>query len=218
MITVAEIQFDCPCCRKRFPSTTSTFRNILGPTTTDFFAMAAGEQYIHHGVHTCPSCGYTFEGDDPGQVNEEVRLFVREKITPLLPGGDIPSWRRYELLATIDEALGGDFYSLAMYYLQAAWCCYDLKMPVEEARFRRKAIEFFRKAWRPRTMDWELIYLVPYLVAEQYRRIGDLRKAREWYDRVINLEEEHPDRKLFVSLALQQKSEPKELMGEIMHP
>ncbi len=218
MITITKICHDCPCCGQHFRSTTCTFKNILGPTTTDFFSKAAGEQYIHHLVHTCTFCGYSFEEPDKGEVSDHVKAFVREKITPQLKGGDVPSWRKFEYLAMIDEELGADTYSLGMHYLQAAWCCHDLEDPEEEERYRAMAIKHLSKAFKPSTMDRELLFFIPYLVAEQYRRIGNVKKANQWYDKVIKMDEEHPDRDFFVSLAIHQKDNPVEFMDDIMHP
>ena len=59
--------------------------------------------------------------------------------------------------------------------------------------------------------------MVPYLIGEQHRRVGNKDDAILWYERVVEMETEHPDRDFFVSLALQQTLDPKDLMGEIIH-
>jgi uncharacterized protein (DUF2225 family) len=179
--------------------------------------MEAGEQSIHHQVHTCPHCGFSCEEMEEGELRDDVRRFVREVITPQLPDGGIPSWQKFEFLALIDESLGSGFYTLAMLYLHAAWCCYDLNQKESEKHYRKMAIEYFIMEIKPGTMDQDLIYLVPYLLAEQYRRIGEEDAAARWYDLVMEMDEDHPDRGFFMTLAAQQKLSPKELMGEIIH-
>ena len=218
MSSVAIVEFHCPCCGEHYESRIRTSASTLGLTTTDFFTKSAGEQSIHHQVHTCPHCGFSYEEMEEGELRDDVRQFVREVITPQLPDGEeIPSWKKYEFLALIDENLGSEFYTLGMLYLYAAWCCYDLKQKEGEKHYRKKAIEYFLKEVGSGTMDQDLIYLVPYLLAEQYRRIGDEDEAARWYDWVMEMDEEHSDRGFFMTLAAQQNLSPKEFMGEIIH-
>ncbi len=210
-------EFSCPCCGEDYESALRTWASTQGLTTTDFFTMAAGEQSLHYQVHTCPHCGFSYEEMGEGELREDVRRFVREVITPQLPDGDLPSWKKFEFLALIDESLGSGFYALGMVYLHAAWCCYDLKQNECEKHYRKMAIEYFIMVVEPGTVDQDIIYLVPYLLGEQYRRIGEKEMAARWYDRIMEMGEEHPDRDLFMTLATQQKLDPKEFMGEIMH-
>ncbi|MDF1536046.1 MAG: DUF2225 domain-containing protein [bacterium] len=217
MTTVKSVTFTCPCCGQDFTSHYCPTTNSLGPTTTDFFDMAAGEQPIHYKVHTCTHCGFSCEEMEKGELSRQVKKFVRDNITPKLTGDEIPSWTKFEFLALIDENVGSDPYSLGMIYLHAAWCAYDQKQTEAEARFRKKAIRYLEKAFTPETLDRDLLYLIPYLVAEQYRRTGEEESALQWYGYIIAMEEEHPDKVFFVSMAVQQSTDPKELMGEVMY-
>jgi uncharacterized protein (DUF2225 family) len=181
--------------------------------------MAAGEQSIHYQVHTCTHCGFSCEEMEieTGELSEEVKKFVRENITPRLTGDEVPSWTKFEFLALIDESVGSDPYSLGMIYLHAAWSAYDLKRSEAEAHFRKEAIRFLEKAFSSENLDRELLYLIPYLVAEQYRRTGDEESALQWYGYINEMDEDHPDRDFFVSMADQQSTDPKEFMGDIIH-
>jgi uncharacterized protein (DUF2225 family) len=179
--------------------------------------MAAGEQSIHYQVHTCPHCGFTSEEIEDDDLSEDVKRFVRQNITPLLPKGDIPSWTKFEFMALIDENIGSDPYSLGMIYLHAAWCCYDFQHLEAEDHYRKKVIHYLTNAFETGDLDEDLIYMVPYLIGEQHRRVGNRNDAIQWYERVIEMEKENPDRDFFVSLALQQTIDPKDLMGEIIH-
>jgi hypothetical protein len=155
---------------------------------------------------------------EEGELRDDVRRFVSEVITPQLPeDGEIPSWKKYEFLALIDEILGASRYSVGMMYLHAAWCCYDLKQQDCEKLYRERVIYQFLRELESGTMDEDLAYLVPYLLAEQYRRTGNEEEASRWYNWVMDMEEDHPDRGLFMTLAAQQNLDPKEFMGEIMH-
>ena len=124
---------------------------------------------------------------------------------------------KFEFMALIDENVGSDPYSLGMIYLHAAWCCYDLKHSEAEDRYREAVVYYLTNAFESGELDEELLYMVPYLIGEQHRRIGNRSDAIQWYERVIEMEQEHPDRDFFVSLALQQTLDPKDLMGEIIH-
>ena len=218
MSSLSEFDFVCPCCRENFRSAVRKSAATPGLTTTDFFTMAAGEQSIHYQVQTCTNCGFSYEEEEEGELMDDVRRFVQEVITPQIPeDGVIPSWKKYEFLALIDENLGAGAYSLGMLYLHAAWCCYDLQEREPEGACREKAILYFLKEIESGDMDEELVYLVPYLLAEQYRRTGNEEEAAKWYNWVIEMDEDHPDRGLFMTLAAQQSLDPKEFMGEIIH-
>lgn len=218
MSSLTESDFMCLCCGEYYKSSVLTSDSTPGYTTTDFFTMAAGEQSIHYQVQTCPHCGYTCEEQEEGELRDDVRRFIREVITPQIQGEDeIPSWKKYEYLALIDEYLGAGSYSLGMLYLHAAWCCYELKLVECEKSYRKKAIPYFLQEIRSGNMDEDLIYLVPYLLAEQYRRTDNEEEASIWYRWVIEMNEDHPDRGLFMTLAAQQNLDPKEFMGEIIH-
>lgn len=217
MTTIAEVTLHCPCCDRDFISYQCSPANSLGPTTTDFFDMAAGEQPIHYQVQTCTHCGFTCEEMESGELSEDVKKFVADKITPRLTGGDIPSWTKFEFLALIDESVGSDPYSLGMIYLHAAWCALDLKRTEAEAHFRKESIRYFETAFSPESLDRELLYLIPYLIAEQYRRTGDDESALQWYGFVLEMGEDHPDKDFFTALAASQSSDPKDFMGDIIH-
>ena len=218
MTSLTEYRYDCPCCSEQFETAFLTTPSTPAFTTTDFFTMAAGVQSIHYQVHTCPHCGYTWEEMEEGELRDDVRRFVREVITPQLSeGGEIPSWKKFEFQALIDEILGASRYSVGMMYLHAAWCCYDLNQPDKEKFYRERAIYQFHRQLEAEDMDPDLVYLVPYLLAEQYRRIGEGDDAARWYDVVLEMDEDHPDREFFRTLAAQQKLDPREYMGEIIH-
>ena len=217
MTTVDTVTFSCSCCGQEFISRHCPSTNSFGPTTTDFFDMAAGDQPIHYQVHTCTHCGFSCEEMEQEELSDEVKKFVAENITPRLTGEEIPSWTKFEFLALIDESVGSDPYSLGMIYLHAAWCAMDLKRTEAETHFRKETIRLLEKAFSPENLDHELLYLVPYIIAEQYRRTGDEQSASQWYGYIIEMDEEHPDREFFVALATSQSTDPKDLMGDIIH-
>lgn len=218
MSSLSSFENICPCCHAQFKIDVRKSTTTPGFTTTDFFTMSAGEQSIHHQVHTCPHCGFSCEDFEEGELKDDVRRFVREAITPQLPEGEeIPSWKKYEFLALIDENLGSEPYTLGMLYLHAAWCCYDLRLKEQERYYRVLAIEYFLKVMESGEIDRDLVYLVPYMLAEQYRRTGDDDEASRWYGQVIEMDVDHPDRGFFMTLAAQQNLSPKEFMGEIIH-
>ena len=218
MSPVRTLGFDCSCCGSPFVSSVLESSGTPGFTTTDFFTMSAGEQSIHYQVHTCSHCGYSFEEAEEGELRDDVQRFVRDVITPQLQKGEeIPSWKKFEFLALIDQILGAGSYSVGMMLLHAAWCCYDLKHQDCEKHYRERAIYQFQREMESEDMDRDLVYLVPYLLAEQYRRVGDVEEAARWYDWVMQMDVDHPDQGFFMTLAAQQKLDPKEFMGEIMH-
>jgi hypothetical protein len=92
---------------------------------------------------------------------------------------------KYEAAAKVAEWQGLEPRHVADLLLRAAWCCVDEGDVEAERFFRRKAAWAFE-----RSLDAfdgvarEERAVLTYLVGELWRRVGDPRLAREWFDRV----------------------------------
>ncbi len=143
MTTIEPRELNCPVCATTFAAQVLTSTNTLGMRTTDLRTLAAGFQPQEFIVHTCPTCGYSGESDQflsVGHVVPSVRIDaemtarIRSSITPLVQRGKIDAARRWELAAWVTEWSGAPDEDIAWHYLNAAWCCQDMRAMDEAAR------------------------------------------------------------------------------------
>lgn len=205
--------------------------NIAEPTkmdhiSTEFRRYRDGVKPLHFEMHTCPFCGLTgniarFVDRSVPPVNDGLRAFLAEHILPVVRNDH--SWmsfsgERFELLARIMEYEGVEPQMIGLQYLKAAWCAKDL-FHKKEPQFRMRVVEFFQKALE--TASGESPALSPmrkavmkYMIAEQYRRVGNCAAATEWYEQVQNGVSADA---LLAELAEQQKSNPQEFLTDKQH-
>ena len=210
MTTIVPVEITCSCCGVTYGSRKVTHIVNLGPVTTDILEMTPGEQPIRFQVFTCPSCGYTTSSTDNEQVDDETRRTVAELITPRLREMEPSPARNWEFLAVLQEAKGLDNFGVGSIYLRAVWCASLDGQKAEEREYRRKVIEYFQRAFAREGVMEDRAYWTAYLIGEMYRRLGDIKNARTWFDTVINFNQKHHDRDFWVKLALQQKTDPVE--------
>ena len=216
MTRITEIEIQCPCCKNRFP-TRIWISTTLGPLGTDFFQQAVGSQPILVGIHACRFCGYSgyredFEGE---KLSKDLKIFVFKKIMPLTRGRELTPSLKYEVAALIAKERGDRSIDVGKLFLRAAWCCtlYE-KKEVEEREYRRKAIGHFEKAFERGEIDEGLRARYTYLIGELYRRVGDQEKSLIWFEKVRDAVGGDEGKKWFIDLAIQQKTNPKEFIGE----
>jgi uncharacterized protein len=210
--------------------------NFLGAKTTDLRQRASGFQHIWYEIHICPKCGYSGQWKDfeSERVDENLRRFVFDNITPYLevkiqaykycvPGTQgkryqavIRKWvfsgQGYEFAAKLAEWRGASAWSIAWLFLKAAWCCVDFSKPEEERAYRTKAITFLEKAFQSGETAAADTLTCLYLIAENYRRIGQKEKASEWYDRTIEFGSRQSGSERLRALAAAQRDNPQEII------
>ncbi len=214
MSNVLEISIVCPLCREPFQSSVPSSSADLGPLHTDFRRETIGFQPRCHLIHTCPFCGYT--ASEPDFERPVPRAIARRMIHALryLVRGDIPlSCQRYEYAARCAEMLSDSPLKIADLYLSATWSAEEDQQAHEEAAYRRKAIEFFRKALEsPGAVPPSDRATTTYLVGELYRRLGKTSDAKRWLTRVGREVIDRKSQAWIVSLAEQQKESPREVI------
>ena len=217
MTTHVEIELTCPACGTGFESTSWMSTNVFDKRT-DFQPLTVGFSPLPLYVHTCTGCGFSGGGENfqPGtQVSVELAGRIRAELGPLAKEGRSDAATRYEFKARIAEWRGDSSEKIADAYLYAAWCCVDIGSPEREAEYRRLAIEYFEKALNTQGLIPENGVLdVTYLIGELYRRVGDVDIARAWFDKVIDQGGSREDAQDIVSLAQQQRDNPRDVIGE----
>jgi hypothetical protein len=163
-------------------------------------------------VCACPSCGLT------GLVSEFITRkgsassFLSRARREATRYGDGPGTasEQYEAAANLLEAEGGALVEVADLLLHAAWCCVDEGDVEAERFFRRQAATKFEEALDSFDVSPPDRAVITYLVGELWRRSGDSRRARQWFDQVES-EIIDPDTQRWIQeVALQQRDAPQE--------
>ena len=95
--------------------------------------------------------------------------------------------------------------------LRAAWCCVDEGDVEAERYFRRHAAWAFERALSVFDgVGGDERAVLTYLVGELWRRIGDLQKAGEWFDRVADEIVDDSSQHWIIAAAERQRTNPQE--------
>jgi uncharacterized protein len=216
MTWLVAIKLKCPCCKKRFKTGALASWNNCGRKSTDLHERAHGLQPLPHFIHSCPQCHYTAheEGFKSRNIDKELRDWVLENLQPHTVGEWVPGQVRYGCAAKIATYKNQSNFVIADLYLKAAWCCDDAGEKEQEKFYRSKAIEYHAKAFEGKEVTQPHLVMSAYLVAENYRRIGNPQEARLWFDRAIEMAEQDPALAECLKLAIQQRDNPKEFFED----
>ena len=217
MTTLRQIELTCPVCENRFRSQAVVSTNSFGGKRTDFHERAAGTQPLPYSVHTCERCGFTSAECDFA-AEAEVTLALRERVwnelAPMVARGPMTGSEKLEAAAKVAEWQGLEPRHVADLLLRAAWCCVDEGDIEAERFFRRKAAWAFEEAlnaWDGVAREERAV--LTYLVGELWRRVGDQRLAREWFNRVPNEIVDQATQQWVLDAARQQRDCPREWFG-----
>ncbi len=216
MTTLAQVYFKCPCCGSRFTGEILCSTNILG-RCTDFRPITGGIPFIFHTVQLCPNCGFTWESEefDEMDIPDNLKDEVKKNISPEIKGEALTPQKKHVLLARIYQLMEASPLQIAGAYLHASWCCVYDDAVDEERNYRKKAIEYFKEALSAKNVvaEEERARLT-YLVGELYRRTCDITNAHTWFDRVEGEIVDKEAQSLFLKLAKQQKSDPRDKLSK----
>lgn len=213
MSTLKEVALTCPICRNRFGSTALLERDVTTPKRTDFQEPAAARTTLPYLVHLCPRCGYSAtleEFEEQPMVDSTLERHVWNELTPKLSEEPMGS-EKYEFAAKVAIWQDDDPRRIADLWLYAAWCCVD-EGDIEAERYYRR---FAARAYEAALSTYDGVErddraVLTYLIGELWRRIGDERLARAWFDRVA-LEVTRPAaQKWVVDAATTQRDAPRE--------
>ena len=190
--------------------------NLLG-RRTDFHERAAGAQPLPYLIHTCSKCGYSGNVADFGDEavpSPALKEHVWGELAPKLPSGPLTGSEKYELAAKVAVWQRAEPWRIGDLFLRAAWCCVDEGDTEAERYFRRHAAWMFEEALASYDgVERDERAVLTYLVGELWRRIGDEKKAGQWFDHVpseiTNLRSQY----WIVEAARQQRDDPREWFG-----
>jgi uncharacterized protein (DUF2225 family) len=161
----------------------------------------------------CGRCGFSgAEGDfSTADVRPPLRERVWSELAPSVGTQPATGSEKYEAAAKVAEWQGASQRQVADLLLRAAWCCVDEDDVEAERYFRRKAAWAFERAlamYDALARDERAV--VTYLVGELWRRVGDVRVARSWFDRVPSEVTDLTSQHWIVEAASQQRDRPRE--------
>jgi uncharacterized protein (DUF2225 family) len=214
MTTLLRIELTCPVCSKTFSSQTVLPPHTPGRKRTDFHEQAAGVQPLPYLVHTCPTCGYSGSDQDFGheaRVDPRIATHVWDELTPKLADGPMTGSEKYEFAAKVAAWQGAELQHIGDLLLRAAWCCVEEGDVEAERYFRRQAawaLEAALASWDGVAKDGRAV--LTYLVGELWRRVGDVKTAAAWFDRVPSEIVDPVRQRWIIDAAKQQRDKPRE--------
>jgi uncharacterized protein (DUF2225 family) len=217
MTTLQQIELRCPICDTRFRSQAVVSTNSFGGKRTDFHERAAGTQPLPYLVHMCSRCGYSGAERDfseEAEVSPMLKEHVWNELTPTLPTSGSSGSDKYEAAAKVAEWQSMEPRHVADLLLRAAWCCVDEGDIEAERFFRRRAAWMFERALESFDgVAQEERAVLTYLVGELWRRVGDLKQASGWFDRVVGEIIDPQTQQWVADAARQQRDNPREWFG-----
>ena len=217
MTTLRQIELTCPICSNRFNSQAVLSTNSFGGKRTDFHERAAGTQPLPYFIHMCARCGYAGSERDFGEeaeVSPLLKEHVWDELAPHVPSGGVIGSEKYEFAAKVAIWQGCEPRRIADLLLRAAWCCVDEGDTEAERYFRRQAAWMFERSLASYDgVDRDERAVLTYLVGELWRRVGDLKQAGEWFDKVPDEITNEPIQQWVLDAARQQRDCPREWFG-----
>lgn len=214
MTRLREIDLMCPICFNEFSSQAVLSTNSFGGRRTDFHERAVGPQPLPYLIHTCWKCGYTGGERDFGteaEVSPMIKEHVWDELAPKVPNGPMTGSDKYEFAAKVAIWQEASPRSIAELLLRAAWCCVDEDDVEAERYFRREASWMFERALASYDgVDREERAALTYLVGELWRRVGDLKRARDWFDLVPGEIVSTQGQQWILDVTRQQRDDPRE--------
>jgi uncharacterized protein (DUF2225 family) len=186
--------------------------NTCGPLTTDLYRHAGGFPSLPLMVHGCARCGYSgYVGDfDPEQVTPALKEWVRVNLKPI--PDRFSTGAKYENSARIADYQGASPFHVAQVWLKAGWS--ESEGSESGIRYRREAVARFEAAMERNEVAADSRAVITYLIGELYRRVGDPDKAKAWFARVPDAVGGNAKQEWLIDLAIQQSTNPKEMVDE----
>lgn len=217
MLTLRHIAMRCPRCEHPFHSQTLTRGRPVNSKHTDFRSHDLCAEPLAYRLCACPSCGFCCPGREFMAAEQGSMTLLRNRIPPqsirCAAERDKTASEQYEAAAKVAEAEEAAPVVVADLLLHAAWCCVDEGDVEAERFFRREAARKFQEALASYDVAMHDRAVVTYLVGELWRRIGDTRRARQWFDQVESEITDPGTQRWILEVALQQRDAPKEWFG-----
>lgn len=197
----------CPICEQHFKTPTVRVGRVrFKGTDLDLRPQYEGFDPMLYDVVACPSCGYAALNKYFKTVSDFKCVNVRQKISANYKGKNYPEVFEYKIaierykLAIVCGIVGQDPTSRKAYLcMKIAWLYRSYAETVirdeelikelnsYEVSFLKQALEGFLIAFEKESFPIMGIDqgMMEYLIAELYRRTGDVKSARLWLSKVL---------------------------------
>ena len=214
MTMIEEQSFTCPIDGEVFEDGIVMSTNQFGQHT-DFKPLVGGLFPFPFFVHACPKCGFAgSEEDFQAKYEEDFRDWVKSELSGELESGPLYGGLKYLLAARCARRLGRPGREVADLYLRGAWCAQEEETPGLEMRCRKEAAGLLEETLESGEIDAKERASMTYLVGELFRRLGDAKKAGEWFDMVAGEIVDPAEQAWVLKMAKIQKENPVDVFPE----
>ncbi|TFF84267.1 MAG: DUF2225 domain-containing protein [Promethearchaeota archaeon] len=210
MTTYSLIKLNCPVCKTTF-SSGSIGSCGFASKRTDFRPNYWGMNPVEFFYHLCPRCGFCASMKF---IKKDIKHpeFIKKlkSLEPLNKENKLSE--KLERAAVCAELMNElkihlfNSFSLGNFWLEPYWWAEE---DTNIKKYGKIVISYFEKAFNEKMVPEDQIYCYKYLIGEICRRVGETKKANEFFDYVINELSDDTNNK-FYQLAVQQRNDPKE--------
>ncbi len=192
VVDLFEKEFTCPFCEKVFISKrVKTSKVRIQFVDSDFCTFYRGENPQYYNILVCTHCGYTYTENSKliDKTNrDQIQQFLKENPVKFNFGNGRNHFLAIIVLDRVFELgkiLKERNVILGNYKLQLAWIYRVLKEEKSEKKCMEEALFYYNEAYEkdPHLVDLAKIL---YILGELYRRLGDERKAVQYYSSIVN--------------------------------
>jgi hypothetical protein len=197
MLTLQWIELMCPVCELVFETIAVVTGGDDSVETAEAGLGHTAAGLLPYLVHVCHRCGYAGDvesfGDDI-EITSAVRARVWAELAPTLaPAVRIP-WllltapgsEKHEGAAKVAEWRGTNALTVAALWIRAARCAVDEGDFEAERYYVRFAARWFAEALRRNEVARRERATIAYGLGGLWLRVGDVRAAATWFERVID--------------------------------
>lgn len=209
MTTLSAIKLNCPICGDTFSSGRIGSCGYASKRT-DFRPNYWGMNPVKYFYHLCPHCGFCASEDFFGKkiLNSELIRQIKE-LGPLKEDKLSSKLERAAICLELMVATGYlslNSFEFASSWREPYWWAEDES---DIKKFGKIVINYLTKAFEEHSIPEENTHFFQYLIGEIYRRIGDPKKAHEYFDLVLSSLKYDEENQIY-KLAYQQKTTPQE--------
>lgn len=192
-----EKSVQCPVCGNSFKVLAVKRRAyVVKSRDTDFCVTYKDINPLLYDIWICQLCGYAAQKSTFFNITYKRSELIQKHITPKWVARESVSVIEYEtaisryklalISAQISRAKASEIAGLC---LKIAWLYRFTKQPKNELDFLKYALEKYVEAFSKERFPLENMDepTAMYLIAELYRRLGNLDEAARWFNKVISL-------------------------------
>lgn len=214
MTTLHPIELQCAVCEKTFESSEIGSCGYASKRT-DFRPNYWGFNPVYYFYHLCPHCGFCAPKSVFEMEFDKNKAAIKHKIDELGPlKTDNLSKKLERAMVCLEianelEIVKINELTLANNWIEPYWWAEN---EAEIKKFGEIALRYFYSAFEKDEIPPDQIISIQYLMGEINRRIGNREKAIELFDEVLALAKNDEKLKDIFNLAMQQKSDPKDII------